>query len=135
MRRLVQLGTLFVMWMGAPAAFAHEIGNRAPSTWSFEPAVVIPLALAGVMFVVGAWRRRGRAGWSGAQAASFAAGWLTLFVALITPVHALGSELFWVHMTQHEMLMVIAAPLFVLARPLVWFLWALPQRWRERAGA
>jgi putative membrane protein len=38
-------------------------------------------------------------------------------------------------MTQHELLMVVAAPLFVLAQPLVWFLWALPQHWREDAGA
>jgi putative membrane protein len=43
--------------------------------------------------------------------------------------------LFWVHMTQHELLMIIAAPLLVLARPLVYFLWALPAHWRERLGA
>jgi len=135
MRRSAQAGVALAMFMIAPAAFAHEIGERAASTWSWEPAVLVPLLLAGALFAVGAWRRRGRAGWSTAQVTCFAAGWLTLVIALITPVHALGSELFWVHMTQHELLMVIAAPLLVLARPLVWFLWALPQPWREGGGA
>ena len=32
-------------------------------------------------------------------------------------------------MTQHELLMLVAAPLLVLGRPLVPFLWALPRSW------
>jgi putative membrane protein len=42
--------------------------------------------------------------------------------------------LFSIHMTQHELLMIVAAPLLVLARPLTWFVWALPFRWRETTG-
>jgi cytochrome c oxidase assembly factor CtaG len=38
-------------------------------------------------------------------------------------------------MAQHELLMAVAAPLIVLGRPLVPFLWALPAAWRRRAGA
>jgi putative membrane protein len=37
-------------------------------------------------------------------------------------------------MTQHELLMIVAAPLLVLSRPLLWFVWALPKTWREGAG-
>jgi putative membrane protein len=37
-------------------------------------------------------------------------------------------------MAQHELLMVVAAPLLVLGRPLVPFLWALPMSWRRTAG-
>jgi len=33
-------------------------------------------------------------------------------------------------MTQHELLMLIAAPLMVLGRPLPYFLWGLPDSWR-----
>jgi putative membrane protein len=38
-------------------------------------------------------------------------------------------------MTQHEILMLMAAPLIVLGRPLIPFIWALPAGWRRKAGA
>ena len=38
-------------------------------------------------------------------------------IALISPIDSIGEELFSVHMVQHEMLMMIAAPLLVLSRP------------------
>ena len=37
-------------------------------------------------------------------------------------------------MVQHELLMLVAAPLLVLARPAVTFLWALPFEWRRAIG-
>jgi putative membrane protein len=136
MRALRQSGAVFAITLAAAPAFAHEAGGAsAASRWSFEPAVIIPLALSAALFAAGAARRWKRPGWSSAQVCCFAGGWLTLFVALVTPVHALGSVLFSVHMTQHELLMIVAAPLLVLSRPIVWFLWALPQAWRESAGA
>jgi putative membrane protein len=38
-------------------------------------------------------------------------------------------------MVQHEVLMLIAAPLVVLGRPFVAFIWALPIEWRRGAGS
>jgi cytochrome c2 len=38
-------------------------------------------------------------------------------------------------MVQHELLMAVAAPLLVLGRPVVVWLWALPMSWRRRLGA
>jgi putative membrane protein len=38
-------------------------------------------------------------------------------------------------MAQHEILMVVAAPLLVVGRPLVAFLWGLPFSWRRAAGS
>jgi cytochrome c oxidase assembly factor CtaG len=55
-------------------------------------------------------------------------------VALVSPLHAWGSVLFSAHMTQHEVLMLVAAPLLVLGRPLVVFLWAFPVNWSRRIG-
>ena len=52
----------------------------------------------------------------------FALGWISLVIALDSPLHELGEQLFWVHMTQHEILMLISAPLLVLGRPLIAFL-------------
>jgi putative membrane protein len=65
----------------------------------------------------------------------FATGWITLLVALISPVHKLGAVLFAAHMTQHELLMVIAAPLIALGKPLIAFLFAFPETVRDRIGA
>jgi cytochrome c oxidase assembly factor CtaG len=68
------------------------------------------------------------------QAAAFLAGSLALVAALVSPVAALSRVLFSVHMTQHEVLMLVAAPLLVLGRPLSVWLWALPAGARARAG-
>jgi len=68
------------------------------------------------------------------EAGAFAAGWTLLLVALVSPLHRLGEVLFSAHMTQHELLMVAAAPLLVLGRPIVAFLWAIPLEWRRTAG-
>ena len=101
--------------------------------WSFEPLVVISLALSAVLFFIGLRRLRGRSirTW---EALCFALGWLALFVALVSPVHAWGQVLFSAHMTQHEILMLVAAPLLVLGRPLIAFLWALPLEWSRSLG-
>lgn len=94
--------------------------------------MVVSLALTAVLYVAGIVRMRGAARpW---QAASFAAGWLTLVIALLSPLDTLGGILFSAHMAQHELLMIVAAPLLVFGRPLVVFLWALPQSWRAPAA-
>jgi putative membrane protein len=63
--------------------------------------------------------------------ACFALGWISLVLALDSPIHEIGEQLFWVHMTQHEILMLISAPLLVLGRPLLPFLHALSRSWRQ----
>jgi putative membrane protein len=65
---------------------------------------------------------------------SFLAGWLVLALSLLSPLHALGGVLFSAHMTQHELLMTVAAPLLVIGTPLVPFVWALEPRWRRATG-
>jgi len=46
-------------------------------------------------------------------------------VAVVGPLHELAEQLLWAHMVQHEMLMVIAAPLLALGRPVEAWAWAL----------
>ena len=100
--------------------------------WSWEPFVVVSLLISGLLYGIGIGRNpRVAKRW---QAVSFAAGWVTLVVALVSPVDVLGGILFSAHMVQHELLMIVAAPLIVLGRPLVVMLWALPARWRGRFG-
>ncbi len=116
----------------AHAGHAHG-ALPGPSAW--ELAFLLLLLVSGAVFAAGVrrvWRlpsgRRVVRPW---QAAAFAGGWLTLLVALVSPLDRVSKVLFSVHMTQHELLMVVAAPLLVLARPLVPLLWALPPEARE----
>ncbi|MDX6424305.1 MAG: putative rane protein, partial [Gaiellaceae bacterium] len=53
----------------------------------------------------------------GAEAALFAAGLAALFVAFAPPLATFDGELFWVHMTQHVLLLAVAPPLILLGRP------------------
>jgi putative membrane protein len=101
--------------------------------------VIVLLVLSLGLYALGVVRV-----WSAAQTgagvrrwrvATFTAGWLALALALVSPLHALGGVLFSAHMTQHELLISVAAPLLVLGRPLVAYLWAMPPEWRRRAGA
>jgi putative membrane protein len=62
---------------------------------------------------------------------AFVGGWISLFIALVSPLHPWGEVLFSAHMTQHEILMLVAAPLFVLSRPFIAALWAMPRAWRK----
>jgi cytochrome c oxidase assembly factor CtaG/cytochrome c2 len=54
-------------------------------------------------------------------------------VALVSPVDAVSGELFSMHMVQHELLMIVAAPLLVFSSPLLAFLWTLGPQGRRAA--
>ena len=88
------------------------------------------LVVSAVVYAIGTMRMRSRL-W---PTLAFAAGWLSLVAALESPLHELSERLFSAHMAQHEILMVVAAPLLVFGQPLVAFLWALPPAWRVRFG-
>jgi len=120
-------------------AFAHEVGfgnGFADELWSTDPWLLIPLYAAAILFLVGTWRLWRRAG-SGRgirywQAACFWTGWSVIAIALVSPLHWFAERMLTAHMVEHEFLMVAAAPLLVLSRPLTAFLWALPigaRRW------
>jgi putative membrane protein len=106
--------------------------------WNFDPLIVVPLTLSAVLYARGAWRLRRAGAREFARGLRrvrvFAAAWLCLVLALVSPVDALGSVLFSGHMLQHEILMLLAAPLLVVSRPLVPVLWGLPAGWRRVAS-
>ena len=122
-----------ILHPGAPPA-PHDL----LTAWSFEPGVVLPLVVAGWLYVRGVralWRSAapGR-GVHAREVAAFGLGWLTLLIALVSPMHRWGEALFSAHMVQHELLMALAAPLLVLGRPLIPWVWALPPGWRRPIG-
>ena len=116
------------------AASAH---GGAETPWTLDAWVMVPLVLSGAWFMVGAWRlaRRSRLpGTHRRQWLWFGSGWLVLAAALLSPLHAAGARSFAAHMLEHELLMLAAAPLLVLGRPLGIALWALPHRARLHLG-
>jgi putative membrane protein len=116
----------------AAAAATPGLGD-----WSFDPPVVLVIGLA-LLYWIGSRRtvtpRRTRAArrW---RAACFYASLLMLLVALSSPLDALSEQLFWAHMVQHVLLLVVAAPMMVLARPWIRLWRAVPlagRRWLAR---
>jgi putative membrane protein len=145
-RRLIaRISLAALAAMNAGSALAHEVaGSRRPAAqlelrWSAEPWVIACLALSLLAYAIGVarlWSHAGRGRGIGmAPVAAFGAGWLLLFVALVSPLDALGGQLFSAHMLQHELLMVVVAPLMVVGRPLAAWAWALPPAARRGAGA
>jgi putative membrane protein len=113
--------------MSAPAA------DR--SLWDLAIAVgLLGAASAYALGTVRLWRRAGSGhGVRPFQAAAYAAGLLSLWIALLSPLDRLADVLFSAHMGQHEVLMLVAPPLIVLGRPLYALAWALPEAARRRA--
>ena len=123
-------GSVLPLWADSSSREIRSAG------WTWPPYIVAPLVVTALFYAVGISRMRHRA--SRIQIlpiAFFAAGWFSLLLALNSPVHEISEQLFWVHMTQHEILMLISAPLLVLSQPAGPLLWALPQNWRVRVGA
>jgi putative membrane protein len=96
--------------------------------WSFDPPLVLivdaaALYLLGDRRTVAPRRTAGRRHW---RTASFYAGLFVLAVALASPLERLAQQLFWVHMVQHVLLLVVAPPLLVLSRPWIRLWRSLP---------
>ena len=136
---LLALAVLF--GNGATAVLFAPIctaASRSASDWTFDLWITGPLLGSGLVYVIGVIRLWSRAGlghgvllW---QTVGFATGWFALFAALVSPLHHAGAQLFTVHMIEHELIMAVAAPLLVLARPGAGFLWAFPRRVRREIG-
>jgi cytochrome c oxidase assembly factor CtaG len=124
-----------IAWVAASAALSahegHPLASAAATRWTWEPYTIVLIALSAALYGAGVravWRRAGIGrGVSTWQVAAFAAGLASLVVALLSPVAWLSSILFSVHMTQHEILMLVTAPLLVVSQPIFAMFWALPR--------
>jgi putative membrane protein len=122
-------------------AMAHESNLASPPNGQLGIVdLVLVLGLAGsaglhLLGTLRLWRHagfgRGVRAW---QVICFWLGWMSLVGALLSPLHALGQRLFTAHMIEHELLMIVAAPLLVLAWPGSAMVWGLPMQWRASVG-
>ena len=105
--------------------------------WSFDPPLVLVIDLALFYWVgnrrtVTPERKRVTQRW---RSACFYAALAVLAIALASPIERLSAQLFWVHMIQHVLLLVVAAPLFIVASPWIRLWRCLPldaRRWLAR---
>jgi len=79
------------------------------ASWSFVPGAIVVVALLTVLYV----RRWREVDAGAARLASFLAGMALILVALVSPVDRLAEQLFFMHMTQHLLLLDLA-PILVL---------------------
>lgn len=111
----------------------HDIWNA----WEWNPFILGGIGLAGWLYIRGArelWQRAGMGrGISTWQVLAFLGGLASLFVALISPVDALGTVLFAGHMVQHLLLIFLAPLLLLMGLPSTG-MWMLPRRWRPEVG-
>jgi cytochrome c oxidase assembly factor CtaG len=106
-------------------------------SWDLRVEVLAILTTLGVVHIIG-WRnlrRRGRIRFANSwRLASYLVGLLLLAIAVMSPIDVLSDQLFFMHMIQHLLMMMFAAPLLMLANPFPTFLWALPRDLRVRVG-
>jgi len=120
--------------VAAAPAFAHA---PAPVERPEPALVIVPLLVAAIGYAAGLARLRPHVHARrelAARAVAFSAGWLALALALLSPLDAAAGRSFAAHMLQHEILMLIAAPLLVLGRGLPILLWSLPHHARKSVG-
>jgi putative membrane protein len=119
-------------------ALAYHPAADLEFRWTWDPLSV--LLIGGTLGLYGwgltrLWRAAGvGSGINPLRAACFGLGELALALALLSPLDRLSDSLFAAHMSQHELLMVVAAPLMVVGRPLTAYLWALPVDLRLHTG-
>src|SRR5438270_4379354 len=132
MRRTFQFAAGVALVIAGAHAFANSAESATRSCgWGWSLDVSAPLFATALMYLAGLLRMRRRgAKLRPLSIVCFASGWLSLFAALDSPMHEASEQLFWVHMTQHEILMLVSAPLVILSQPAAPFLFALPEGWR-----
>jgi cytochrome c oxidase assembly factor CtaG len=109
----------------APAA-AHDGEVHVPG-WTFDPALVIPLAGLLLLYVVGAARLTQRAKSQRRGVFLFVSGWAVLTLALLSPLHEGGEVSFTLHMIEHELIMLVATLLLAASGAGGALVWGLPR--------
>jgi len=134
--------------MSHPGVAANGVIQPVFESWSLDPWVVGPLALAAGIYARGWLRMHARVPqrFGAGRLTAFVGGLTAIVVALASPLHAIGAQLLPAHMVQHLLLMMVAPPLICLGAPQQPMLQGLPRgilrrwvwpcaRWRPLTSA
>jgi putative membrane protein len=132
---LVVVFTLLLVLLPGIPVLAHAGKPLAPhdawSAWNWNPLILSGIALVGYLYTKGLidlWQSaspgRGVTRW---QAAAFYGGLLAIFIAEISPIDAMGGVLFSAHMVQHQIFVMLAAPLLVIGLTPAARAWLIPK--------
>lgn len=93
--------------------------SSALRTWDFSPVATLLLALATVAYAAGVvvLARRG-VRWPAGRLVAFLSGIVVVALAVQSAINTYAATLYWMHMVQHLMLIMLAPGLLVLGRPL-----------------
>jgi putative membrane protein len=106
------------MTIATPTVLAATAEVPWWTAWEADWSAIAALLGIGALYLRGdAQRRRQGARPRPGRIVAFASGWLVTLLALVSPVAGLSGELLWVHMIQHLLLIVVAAPLLALGAP------------------
>jgi putative membrane protein len=101
---------------GGPMALSQVLRS-----WSFDPPIVAGVLTVQVLYFVAARRVTGALGAAAflrRRVVFFMSGLVVLYLALQSPLDTYSELLFSVHMVQHILLTMIAAPLIILGTPI-----------------
>jgi putative copper resistance protein D len=126
--RLAIGAPLLAALMAALPAVARAHGDEAPApsfpgvllAWTFDPLPIVGVAIAAAAYwwalrrVTVAHPENPPSRW---RTAAFMTGLAAIGVALVSPIEAYEGVLFSVHMAQHMLLELVAAPLLLLGAP------------------
>ena len=102
-----------------PLHTAPAVPRTFWATWSLEPLPIILIFGAAALYAAGlrAAHSRGRKAQSMWSIAAFYVGLAAMALAMLGPLDAYADDSFFIHMLQHLVLLVAAAPLLLLGRP------------------
>jgi putative membrane protein len=128
-------GTLLLAWL-IRSSHAHiASGEDVLMDWHWRWDVISVLVLFGTLYLRG-WLQLRKIG--GEPEAShlvfYVLALAAIGVALLSPIDELAGYLLIAHMIQHELLMMVAPPLILLARPVPVLLWGLGASSRIKIG-
>ncbi len=109
----------------------HPLARGLLSSWEWRPEVIFVLLAMGTLYTLGWLRLRQQSRrqkvvthW---RLAAYYGGLAALAVAILSPIDVLGGQLLLMHMVQHKLLVMLAAPLLWLGNPFPVVMWALPR--------
>lgn len=111
----------------------HEIADALRS-WDVNHVVVWLLPIAAFLYARGFLRvhRQLPQRYPARRLVSFLGGIAVVFLAIASPLHALGELVLSLHMAQHMLLTMLAPPLLWLGQPMIPLLRGLPPRLARR---